>query len=173
MAISSVSSSNPLDQLAKSLVDRFDANGDGQLTTQEFTSFLTNFLNTVAPGATMNAASAASAAATQPLHKLEGSAPRMSGFSATKLADLSHDTLKYRFGRVAQRYSLDSVSDKASAEALLNSMKDDLEAAGVNVLDIKKDKIKIVGNSGNEVWVDVIKAAGSGNNTAWQWMDAD
>lgn len=171
MAISSVSSTNPLDQLAKSLVDRFDANGDGQLTTQEFTSFLTNFLNSVAPGASINAAT--NATATQPLHKLEGSAPRMSGFSATKLADLSHDTLKYRFGRVAQRYSLDSVTDKASAEALLNSMKDDLEAAGVNVLDIKKDKIKIVGNSGNEVWVDVIKAAGSGNNTAWQWMDAD
>ncbi len=172
MAISSVSSTNPLDQLAKSLVDRFDANGDGQLTTQEFTSFLTNFLNSVAPGATVNAASA-NATATQPLHSLSGSAPKMSGFSATKLADTSHDTLKYRFGRVAQQYSLDSVTDKASAAALLNSMKSDLEAAGVQVLEIKKDKIKTIGNSGNEVWVDVIKAAGSGRGTAWQWMDAD
>src|SRR4030095_16169594 len=124
MAISSVSSSNPLDQLAKSLVDRFDANGDGQLTTQEFTSFLTNFLNSVAPGAA-NAATVntASATATQPLRSLGGSAPQMSGLHASKLADLSHDTLKYRFGRVAQQYSLDSVTDKASAEALLNSMK--------------------------------------------------
>jgi hypothetical protein len=172
MAISSVSSTNPLDQLAKSLVDRFDANGDGQLTTQEFTSFLTNFINSVAPGATVNAA-AVNATATQPLRSLGGSAPAMSGFSATKLADTSHDTLKYRFGRVAQRYSLDSVTDKASAEALLTSMKSDLEAAGVQVLEIKKDKFKTIGNSGNEVWVDVIKAAGSGRGAAWQWMDAD
>jgi len=173
MAISSVSSANPLDQLAKSLVDRFDANGDGQLTTQEFTSFLTNFLNAVAPGATVNAATANAATATPPVQSLGGSAPHMSGFSATKLADTSHDTLKYRFGRVAQRYSLDSVTDKASAQALLNSMKSDLEAAGVQVLEIKKDKIKTIGNSGNEVWVDVIKASGSGRGTAWQWMDAD
>jgi hypothetical protein len=57
MAISHVSSTNPLDQLAKSLVDRVDANGDGPLTTQEFTSFMTNLLHSVAPGAAVNAAS--------------------------------------------------------------------------------------------------------------------
>src|SRR5262249_41186109 len=50
MAISSVSSTNPLDQLAQSLVARFDANQDGQLTTDEFTSFLSSFLNSIATG---------------------------------------------------------------------------------------------------------------------------
>ena len=39
MAINSVQSTTPFDQIARQLVDRFDANKDGQLTTEEFTSF--------------------------------------------------------------------------------------------------------------------------------------
>ena len=44
MSINTVQSTTPFDQIARQLVDRFDANKDGQLTTEEFTSFLSNFL---------------------------------------------------------------------------------------------------------------------------------
>jgi hypothetical protein len=167
MAISSVSNANPLDQLARSLVDRFDANKDGQLTTEEFTSFLSNFLNTATNGKALGVTSGTATKAVA-----NGTAP-MTGFDLGKLADTSHDTLKYRFGRVAQNYGLDSVTDKSKAEALLNSMKADLVANGVDVLAIEKDKIQVTDDSGKSVWIDVIRGAGGGPNKAWQWMVAD
>ena len=169
MAISSVSSTNPLDQLARSLVDRFDANKDGQLTTDEFSSFLSNFLNSAAtpsgtvPSITSAPVSFAKVATKQPLE----------GFDAGKLADLSHNSLKYRFGRVAQNYSLASVSDKASAQAVLNSMKSDFAAANVDVLDVKGDKLQLKDDSGQTIWVDVIRGAGAGAGAGWQWMPVE
>jgi len=164
MAISSVSSTNPLDQLAQSLVSRFDANKDGQLTTDEFASFLTSFLTSVSSGnASALGASRMPAASASPKARLEG-------FDAGKLADLSHKSIKYQFGRVAQNYSLAGVTDKASAEAVLNSMTSDLQAAGVNVLQVKGDSIQIKDDAGQDAWIDVIHGANSGN-PAWQWLD--
>jgi hypothetical protein len=163
MAISSVSSTNPLDQLAQSLVSRFDANKDGQLTTDEFASFLTNFLSSVSSGNASALGVGTTAAASAPKARLEG-------FDAAKLADLSHKSIKYQFGRVAQNYSLAGVTDKASAEAVLNSMTSDLLAAGVNVLQVKGDSIQIKDDAGQDAWIDVIHGANSGN-PAWQWLD--
>jgi hypothetical protein len=166
MAISSVSSTNPLDQLARSLVDRFDANKDGQLTSDEFSSFLSNFLNSTATtqgdaqGIARGPVSFAKVTTKQPL----------SGFSESKLADLSHNTLKYRFGRVAQTYSLASVTDKASAEAVLNSMNGDLAAANVEVLAVKGDKLQLKDDSGKAIWIDVVRGAAAGGGAGWQWL---
>lgn len=168
MAISSVSSTNPLDQLARSLVDRFDANKDGQLTTDEFTSFLSNFLNSTAT-ATPASSTPGISTAPVPFAKVTTKQP-LEGFSASKLADLSHNSLKYRFGRVAQNYSLASVTDKTSAEAVLNSMKDDLAAANVEVLAVKGDKLQLKDDSGKAIWLDVIRGAGAGGGAGWQWL---
>jgi hypothetical protein len=165
MAISSVSSTNPLDQLARSLVDRFDANKDGQLTTDEFASFLSNFLSSVSTGSANSLGQAASVAAPS------GPKSPMEGFVAAKLADPSHDHVKYKFGRVAQNYSLSSVTDKASAGALLTSMKSDLEAAGIDVLGVKGDKIQVKDDAGQPAWIDVMRGDGNGGAAAWQWMD--
>jgi hypothetical protein len=165
MSINSVQSNTALDQLARSLATRFDANNDGKLTTDEFTSFLTQFL-----GSATTAAGAATSASTAGSTGFHGTVrPRMSGFSASKLADLSHTTIKYRFARVAQNYSLEGVHDKASAEALLNTMRPDLEAAGIKVLDIKKDSIQVQDGSHAPVWYDVIWGA-NGSSPAWQWL---
>jgi hypothetical protein len=163
MAINSVQSPTPFDQIARSLVDRFDANKDGQLTTEEFTSFLSNFL-TSATGF---------AAATLPGNglKLGTVRPSLEGFDGGKLADTGHLTAKYKFARVAQQYSLEDVSTKDAAQSLLNTMKSDLTAAGLDVLEVSKDKIKIKDDAGQEAWIDVIRAAGSGRAAAWQWLD--
>jgi hypothetical protein len=168
MAISSVSSGNPLDQLARSLVDRFDANKDGQLTTDEFTSFLSSFLNSVSTG-TGNAFGL-SGAVPGALPPSSGPKSPMEGFDAAKLADPSHDHVKYKFARVALNYSLNSVTDKASAGALLDSMKADLQAAGIDVLGVKGDKIQVNDDAGQPAWIDVMRGAGRGGAAAWQWM---
>jgi hypothetical protein len=170
MAINSVQSPAPFDQIARALVDRFDANKDGQLTTEEFTSFLSNFLT--------SAALPAGKAVGLSAESLPGSGlkfgtvrPALEGFDAGKLADAGHLTAKYKFARVAQQYSLEGVTSKAAAESLLNSMKSDLTAAGLEVLDVSKDKIKIKDDAGQDAWIDVIRAAGSGRAGAWQWLD--
>ena len=173
MSINTVQSTTPFDQIARQLVDRFDANKDGQLTTEEFTSFLSNFLtSTVTPNAAPNGAAngVVAGAGTNGL-KLGTVKPNMDAFDSRKIADEGHLTVKYRFARVAKQYSLESVTDKTKAEELLNQMKADLTAAGLNVLDISKDKIKIKDDAGQEVWFDVIRAAGSGHARGWQFSD--
>jgi len=169
MAINSVQSTTPFDQIARQLVDRFDANKDGQLTTEEFTSFLSNFLTTPAtPSGVANGVAAG--AGTNGL-KLGTIKPNMAAFDSRKVADPGHLTVKYKFAKVAKQYSLESVTDKTKAEELLNQMKADLTAIGLNVLDISKDKIKIKDDAGQEVWYDVIRAAGSGHARGWQFSD--
>ena len=167
MAINTVQSTTPFEQIARSLVDRFDANKDGQLTTEEFTTFLSNFLSTAAAPA-----GAAAPAASAPANglKLGTVRPRLQGFDHDKIADLDHTTVKYKFARVAKQYSIESVTSKSAAEDLLNTMKADLSAAGLEVLEIKNDKIRIRGDQGQELWVDVLKAVGSGRAKAWTFQ---
>jgi hypothetical protein len=110
---------------------------------------------------TDTAATPAGASPNRPL----GPVP-LEGYDAGKLNDFSHQTVKYQFGRVATHYPLDSVKDKASAEALLKKMQPDLEAAGLKIHEIKGDKIRVDTPLGQE-WVDVIRGAGSGNPGFW------
>ena len=174
MSINTLQSTSPIDQLARSLVERFDANRDGQLTTDEFTSFLSNFMNAVGAPASTAPGIAAGAPAVGLRKGLVpgGGAAALEGFNADKIADASHLTTKYRFARVAQQYTLDGVTSKAAAETLLNSMKGDLAAAGLDVLAIKNDKIKLTVEGGKEAWIDVMRAVGSGQAKAWQWLKA-
>ena len=115
-----------------------DGNRDGQLSASEFTSFLTKLASEG-----LGANSSTHAAEHEGTTPNEGPAPLLAGFDIAKLANPSHTTVKYLFGRVAQRYSLASVHDKASAESLLLQMRPDLEAAGITVLDVSRDKIQI------------------------------
>ena len=94
----------------------------------------------------------------------------LEGYDMGKINDPSNSHVKYKFGRIAQNYSLSGVTDKASAEALLNSMKPQMEASGINVLAIKGDKIQVKDDAGQDAWIDVIRATGS-SNTGWQWLD--
>ena len=152
-------SANLLDQFARTLMTSLDGNRDGQLSTEEFTSYLAKLADTsVDTGHRTHATS----------H--EGPAPFMAGFNDAKLGDPSHTTIKYTFGRVAQRYSLASVTDKASAESLLMQMRPELEAAGLTVLDVRKDKTQIQNGQGDTFWADVIRGASAGD-PAFQWHD--
>jgi len=170
MSINPLQSTSTLNDLASALVSRFDLNKDGQLTTEEFTQFLSTMLGSTGlstPAATTGTTGSAGAPSTA----FHGTVrPVMAGFDAGKLADATHATMKYKFGRVAQRYSLESVNDKASAGALLTSMKPDLDAAGLDVLAVDGDSIKVKDDAGQEAWIDVIRGSKSGA-PAWQWLD--
>lgn len=91
----------------------------------------------------------------------------LEGYDATKLHNLDHQTVKYQFGRVASNHSLAGVKSHADAEALLNRMRPQLEAAGLKVHEVKGDKIRVETELGQE-WVDVVRGAGGGN-PGWWW----
>lgn len=160
--MNTIGSSSPLNELAQQLVRTFDTNGDGSLTPQEFTSFLTSFVGSLGSGSSARAASLGSSNPAR-----SGGSP-MEGFDFRKIGDPNVSTVKYKFARVAQNWSLNSVMDMGSAESLLNSMRSELEANGVTVLAVSKDKLQILDDGGNPGWVDVIRGAG-GPDPAWQW----
>jgi len=109
---------------------------------------------------------AAKAQQQQATRPLVGPVP-LEGYDAGKLHNESHQSVKYRFGRVASHHGLETVTDKASAEALLTRMRPELEAQGLNIKDIKGDKILVKTELGDE-WVDVVRGAGS-SNPGWWW----
>ena len=160
-----VPSGNLIEHFARTLMTSLDGNRDGQLSASEFTSFLTKLASEG-----LGANSSTHAAEHEGTTPNEGPAPLLAGFDIAKLANPSHTTVKYLFGRVAQRYSLASVHDKASAESLLLQMRPDLEAAGITVLDVSRDKIQIRDDEGRTVWFDVIRGATAGD-PAFQWHD--
>ncbi|HNV71115.1 MAG TPA: hypothetical protein PKO06_15540, partial [Candidatus Ozemobacteraceae bacterium] len=94
------------------------------------------------------------------------SAGPLEGYDDKKLSNPEHKTPKYLFGRVAQNHSLDSVTDKASAEELLKKMLPELREAGMIIEEVKGDKIKVKTEIGWE-WVDVIRGAGAPNPGFW------
>lgn len=91
----------------------------------------------------------------------------LEGFDAGKLRDPGHTTVKYLFGRVATHFGLESVKDKAGAEALLNKMVPDLRAAGLDIVGVKGDRLLMKTPLGLES-IDVVRGAGSGN-PGWWW----
>jgi hypothetical protein len=174
MSTTPVQAGNALGQLASTLFKSYDVNGDGRLDADEFSTLVAKLTGALAP-----AAAGQASAATSPSYAsraLPASASpravraRLEGFDHAKLADTAHRTQKYIFARVAQQTDLTSVTDKASAEAVLRSMVPSLQSAGLEVLDVKGDKIKVVGqHSGREVWIDVIRGANSAT-PAFQWL---
>jgi hypothetical protein len=180
MSTSPIQSGNPFQELSRLFAQTADGNRDGQVSQDEFAAFLATLLQSLS-NPSNQAASAPTGTNSLPTRSValpsfttlpmasESNRPHMSGFSATKLADSTHDSPKYIFGRLAQNLDLSSVVDKASAEALLRQMRPELEAAGMTILDVRKDSIQIPDDHGNPVWVDVIWGSESGR-PAFQWL---
>jgi hypothetical protein len=184
MAVVNATGTTGLDTIARNLVQKFDQNKDGKLSTDEFMAVLSALVDRQAPAAaspwsaltaatpaTAAPASTSSAAAgSNSASNGSGSAPRLellAGFDHAKF-ETSKST-KYKFARAAAQFDLTSVKDKTSAEALLKQMKPAMEKEGLEVLEISKDRIKVT-HEGKPIWVDVIRAASTGVNCAFQWL---
>ena len=166
MSTTPIQSASSLQDLARVILQNFDANRDGQLGVDEFASLLSRLATGVAGGST--SAATAATAPVQSLAARERTRAPISGYSETKLANPNHLTPKYLFGRVAMWSDLSAIRDKASAEQFLRGLLPDLQAAGLEVKDVKGDKI-LVTYEGRDGWVDVIRGANSGK-PALQWL---
>jgi hypothetical protein len=158
-----VTSGNLLEQFARTLMTSLDGNRDGQLSTTEFTAFLTSVM-----GGAVEAGEARDVGPGLDSHFKNGPHPLMAGFDPACVANPT--TVKYKFAQVTQQYSLTSVRDMGSAETLLQAMKPELEAAGITVLGVSRDKIQVLDDRGQTAWVDVIRGAGD-YDPAFQWSD--
>jgi len=170
MATTSIQSTNPIQELAATITKKLDVDGDGNLSSIEFTSFLTQFLGALqkqpltgntAASANPSASTATSGAAAE--RKAVGT---MAGYDAGKLGNLSHESTKYTIGRILQYYpntpaglrdALPEIQQIVPAAKIVGSNGDKIDFG--NYIDSKGKTIGII---------DVLVAAGAGG-TAWQW----
>ena len=179
MAITSTATTgttNAVQDLASALMSRYDSNKDSKLSADEFNSFLSNLLGTAGVSNSVVSANAsgvaATPAATTPLTSLGASGSfrhQLEGFDMNKMDNPSVQSVKYKFGRVAERYDVNAASSSmASAQSLLNSMTGDLSAAGLTILGVQNDKVQMLDDAGKAAWFDVIRGAGA-SGCGWQW----
>ena len=170
MSTSPIQATTVIQDLAKAITSRYDADGDGRLSSDEFSGFLSSFLGslqsnplTAATNSGMSSTNAAASTATTTDRPKVGT---MAGFDAAKLANSSHTTPKYQIGRVLQYYPNTPAGLKAALPELQQLI------PGLTITGSKGDQLDFgnyVSPEGIKVGViDVIQSAGSGG-TAWQW----
>lgn len=167
MSINSIGSTPDVGQLVSGLMDRVDANKDGQLSKDEFGTFLTSLLGGIqqkmgstgtANTAPLMALSAAAAAATPGRTSYDP----IPGFDLGKLNDPSHVTTKYAFGRAVQDLGL------APASGNLQAIVDQFNAKGGSAKVTGDDTIDFGDGYGS---IDVIFSVGD-PDARWQWVPA-
>jgi hypothetical protein len=168
-SIQSTQTANPIQDLAAAITKKLDVDGDGNLSSVEFSNFLTQFLGALlkqptAASSSSTASSATSAAETPAVErKVVGT---MAGYDNAKLGDLTHTTTKYTMGRIFQYYP----NTPAGLREALPEIQQIVPQA--KIVGSKGDKLDFgdyVDARGNKIGViDVIAAAGDGG-TAWHW----
>lgn len=155
MAGSTITATDPLQSLAKSLAERADVNRDGNISVDEFSSFLTKILG------------GASAATSTPTPATTGLAPRFEGFDfgATKSIEKS---AKYAFAHLA-RQSGRMPASKAEAETWFNEhIRPGMEQLGHKIDWVRGDRFQFTNWQGTWV-VDFVRGAASSDPAlAWQ-----
>ncbi len=169
MATSPIQATTVIQDLAKTITSRYDADGDGRLSSDEFSGFLSSFLGSLQNNpltssnsalSSTNATTATAAAADRP------KVGTMAGFDAAKLANTLHTSPKYQIGRVLQYYPNTPAGLKSALPELQQLV------PGLAITGSKGDKLDFgsyISPEGIQVGViDVIQSAGAGG-TAWQW----
>jgi hypothetical protein len=143
-----------IQDLAAQITQRVDADHDGKISAQEFTDFLTGLLNAAKPGPTFGTSATAGAVTPPTARAVLG---QLAGYDPTKLANLSHDTFKYRLGRILQYYP-------NTPEGLQQAMPE-IQQAFPDAKLISKDKVDF----GALGVIDVLLSASTGG-VAWQFL---
>lgn len=164
----SIGSSNDLSQIAGRLMDRVDANRDGQLSKDEFNTFLTSLLQGVSATSVADAPAATPAPAAfapRPLTSLAlgASYEAIPGFDSGKMNNLTHTTPKYMFARAVQDIGLLGAPTTASLQSVVDQYN---KATGSSATVKGQDTIDFGGEIGV---VDVIFSV-DGPDARWQWI---
>jgi hypothetical protein len=160
--MSTITPTASVQDLAKSLMQTFDSNSDGKLTTDEFGAFLTKLLSGV------TTASATTASATSATTATTGTGSvKFEGFDFSVVKD-PLKSAKYSFAAAAKAAGSMPTS-KADAEAWFNTnIKAKMEADGHRINWVKGDTFQFTDAGGTFV-VDYVRGAASSDPAlAWQ-----
>ena len=145
-----------ISQLISKVMDKYDGDKDGKLTSQEFGSFLSGLIGGTGVG------TAARAVAKDPGQGSGAYRGKLAGFDFAKLDDpgmRGAGTSKYIAARIFQDYPPMPESIPAVVERL--------KAQGLNARQTDHDKIDFGDGYGS---IDVIQGAYPGGGVAWQWL---
>jgi hypothetical protein len=150
-----------IQEMARSLMRTVDSNGNGELSTEEFTNFLAKLMTGVQTGLSAGPTAAPPAAAGTT------SNVKFEGFDFAKNADPAKSA-KYAFAAAAQKIGTMPTS-KADAETwFTTNIKGEMERLGHKIDWVKGDRFQFTNWQGTFV-VDYVRGAASGNPAlAWQ-----
>jgi hypothetical protein len=167
-------STNPIpgvtvQDLAKTLMQSFDANKDGQINTDEFGSFLGKLLSGVNSSAAAYPINSLGSTNTSnfKLGALGSGSVKFEGFDFNATNDLTQSA-KYAFAAAAQKAGT-MPSTKADSETWFNSnIKGEMEKLGHRINWVKGDKFQFSNWQGTFV-VDFVRGAdGADPAVVWQ-----
>ncbi|MEO7272084.1 MAG: hypothetical protein ABI211_08775 [Vicinamibacterales bacterium] len=169
MSTSPIQATTVIQDLAKAITSKYDADANGSLSADEFSGFLSSFLGSMKNNP-LTAAATSPAASTSPLATAavteRAKVGTMAGFDAAKLASLSHTSPKYQVGRILQQFPNTAAGLKDALPELQKLV------PGVSIAGSKGDKLDFGGYTFADGVtlnvIDVIQSAGTGG-TAWQW----
>jgi hypothetical protein len=159
-----IQSGSSVQEMARQLMRTVDTNGNGELSTEEFTSFLAKLMTGVQGGFAASPAATATPTATA---TATGAALKFEGFDFAKNADPAKSA-KYAFAAAAQKAGSMPTS-KADAEVWFNTnIKGEMEKLGHKIDWVKGDKFQFTNWQGTFT-VDYVRGAASSNPAlAWQ-----
>lgn len=176
--MSTINTVNPMRELAGAIVQNFDANRDGSLSADEFTSFLSQLVGGTTGQQTQAAARQPATLLSAVLFPTETAAttpPRarvgtMMGFDDVKLNNPSHATFKYQVGRILQFYP----STKEGLQAALPEIQK--LVPGAKIVGTNGDKIDFGdytdAEAGKIGMIDVLVGASTGGR-GWAWQPVE
>ena len=171
--MSAITPTTQINALANSIMQNFDANRDGSLSSDEFTTFLTQLIGNVGTPQIPTATTPASMDLSTLFPSASTSAEArtrvgtMTGFDDLKLRDESHNTFKYQIGRILQyfpntpeglRQALPEIQKLVPGAKIVGSKGDTIDFG-----DYDDPKAGRIGS------VDVLLAAGEGGR-GWAWQ---
>jgi hypothetical protein len=171
MATTPVSASDPIQTLARTILQRFDQNGDGQLNADEFWSVLKQIAQQLNAGtgqsaATSTTAAVGTAAITAPLAAVNPRV-RLEGFNLAREQN-PQKSAKDAFAMLAQRSGY-LPRTKPECEAWFNTyIRQGMEDLGYQIHWVQGDKFRVTAREG--VYdIDFVRGAG-GDDPALQWL---
>ena len=174
--MAAITATNQATALANSIIQKFDANRDGSLSSDEFASFLTQLVGSVGTQQT-STTSKTKALDLSTLFPtvvtpaaVRSRVGTMAGFDDLKLRDETHRSFKYEIGRILQYHP-------NTPEGLQEALPEILKLVpGAKIIGTHGDKIDFGDyndtKSGHIGVIDVLVGAGEGGR-AWAWQPVE